>query len=57
MLPSDILLIRDPTFKKYVEMYSKDEDLFFKDFAKAFAKLLELGVPFSSIAKPWYQFW
>lgn len=56
MLPADIALILDPEFKKYVAMYAKDEDLFFKDFAKAFSKLLELGVPFSSI-KPWYQFW
>lgn len=56
MLPSDMILIQDPEFKKYVELYAKDEDLFFKDFAKAFAKLLELGVPFP-VAKPWYQFW
>ena len=54
MLPSDIAMVQDPEFKKYVEMYAKDEDLFFKDFAKAFAKLLELGVPFA--AKPWYKF-
>jgi cytochrome c peroxidase len=29
-----------------VELYAKDEDLFFKDFAAAFSKLLELGVSF-----------
>ena len=52
MLPSDMILVEDPKFKKYVEMYVKDEDLFFKDFAKAFAKLLELGVPFPS--KKWF---
>jgi cytochrome c peroxidase len=58
MLQSDMVLIADPEFKKYVELYAKDETLFFKDFAKAFAKLLELGVPFASIVnKPWYQFW
>lgn len=57
MLPSDIALVQDPDFKKYVELYAKDEDAFFKDFAKAFAKLLELGVPFPEIAKPWYKFW
>jgi len=56
MLPSDIALIQDPAFKKYVELYAKDEDAFFKDFAKAFAKLLELGVPFP-VGKPWWQFW
>ena len=52
MLPSDMILVEDPKFKKYVEMYVKDEDLFFKDFAKAFSKLLELGVPFPS--KKWF---
>jgi len=56
MLPSDIFLMADPEFKKWVEIYAKDEDRFFRDFAKAFAKLLELGVPFASI-KPWYQVW
>lgn len=56
MLPSDMVLIRDPAFKKVVEIYAKDEDEFFKDFASAFSKLLELGVDFPSI-KPWYQFW
>ena len=53
MLPSDIMLIEEPEFKKYVEMYAKDEELFFKDFAKAFSKLLELGVQFP---KPWWKF-
>jgi len=57
MLPSDIALIHDPVFRKYVELYAKDEDAFFKDFAKAFSKLLELGVPFAAVTKPWYQFW
>lgn len=32
-------MIADPEFKKYVEMYAKDEDLFFKDFAAAFGKV------------------
>jgi cytochrome c peroxidase len=56
MLPSDMVLIQDPIFRKYVELYAKDEDVFFKDFAKAFSKLLELGVHFP-LQKPWYQFW
>jgi len=56
MLPSDIALIQDPSFRKIVELYAKDEDAFLKDFAKAFSKLLELGVPFP-VAKPWWQFW
>lgn len=44
MLPADISLLSDPEFKKWVEVYAKDQDRFFRDFAKAFAKLLELGV-------------
>lgn len=58
MLPTDIMLIAEPAFKKWVDVYAKDEDKFFKDFASAFAKLLSLGVPAAAvIAKPWYQFW
>lgn len=57
MLPSDIVLIADPSFKKWVEIYAKDENRFFKDFAKAFAKLLELGCPTLIGGKAWYQFW
>jgi len=43
MLPSDIVLLEDPKFKKWVDVYAKDEALFFKDFSKYFAQLLELG--------------
>lgn len=46
MLPTDLALVQDVQFKKYVEMYSKDEELFFRDFAKAYQKLLELGCKF-----------
>jgi catalase (peroxidase I) len=46
MLPSDMALLQDAEFKKYVIAYSKDEALFFKDFSAAFSKLLELGVNF-----------
>ena len=42
MLPADMALIEDPKFRKYVELYAKDEDLWFKDFSKAFSKLLHL---------------
>ncbi|PNH10843.1 hypothetical protein TSOC_002340 [Tetrabaena socialis] len=31
---------------KWVTLYAKDDEAFFKDFAVAFGKLLELGVPF-----------
>jgi len=56
MLPADLALIQDPEYKKYVELYANDQDLFFKDFAVAFQKLEELGVNFPP-AKPWWKFW
>jgi len=37
------VLIKDPKFKHHVAAYAADEELFFKDFAAAFQKLLELG--------------
>jgi len=46
MLETDLALIKDAKFKKYVEKYAKNQDEFFHDFAVAFAKLLELGVNF-----------
>lgn len=56
MLPADIALIQDSEFKKYVELYAKDENTFFADFAKAFSKLLHLGCACAPIVggKPWY---
>jgi hypothetical protein len=42
-------------FLKFI-VYAKDEDRFFRDFAKGFAKLLELGVPFAAM-KPWWKVW
>ena len=55
MLPSDLALLKDKIFKKQVEVYAKDENLFFADFAKAFQKLEELGVKFQP-ETPVYQF-
>lgn len=46
MLPADMVMIQDPKFRKYCEMYAKDEDLFFKDFTAAWTKLTENGVKF-----------
>ena len=46
MLPSDKALVDDPAMRPWVEKYAADEALFFKDFAAAFSKLLELGVKF-----------
>jgi cytochrome c peroxidase len=51
MLPSDMALVKDKEFKKHVERYAKDNDLFFKDFADVFGRLLELGVPFEKDEK------
>ena len=44
MLPTDIALKLDPSFSPYVKKYADDINTFFKDFATAFAKLLELGI-------------
>ena len=35
MLPSDIALIQDKKMRQYVQMYAKDKELFFKEFAAA----------------------
>ncbi|KAL7496069.1 hypothetical protein ACHAWT_006359 [Skeletonema menzelii] len=43
MLPTDLVLIQDDEFKKYVSVYAKDQAKFFADFSKAFNKLEELG--------------
>ncbi|CAF3056896.1 unnamed protein product [Rotaria sp. Silwood2] len=46
MLPTDMALFQDPDFKQYVLDYANDQNLFSKNFASAFEKLLELGVNF-----------
>ncbi len=43
---SDLALIQDAEFKKYVVEYAKDNDKFKNDFAAAWKKLIEFGVPF-----------
>lgn len=43
-------LIKDKDFKKHVERYAKDSQVFFKEFSDVMVKLLELGVPF--VSKP-----
>ncbi|RCH86202.1 heme peroxidase [Rhizopus stolonifer] len=55
MLPAEISMYNDKEFKKYFDLYAKDEDKFFKDFAAAFKKLVELGVPFEGNEKV-YEF-
>ncbi|KAI1277014.1 peroxiredoxin [Xylaria sp. FL0933] len=44
MLPTDMSLLSDPSFRVWVERYAEDKELFFKDFTAVFAKLLELGI-------------
>ncbi|KAI1458675.1 heme peroxidase [Annulohypoxylon moriforme] len=44
MLPTDMSLLSDPEFRPWVKKYAEDKELFFEDFAKVFAKLLELGI-------------
>ncbi|XP_042512474.1 L-ascorbate peroxidase 2, cytosolic-like [Macadamia integrifolia] len=42
-LPTDTVLIEDPSFRPFVEKYAKDEDAFFADYAEAHLQLSELG--------------
>lgn len=46
MLPADLALLEDAAFATHVRAYAADGELFFRDFAAAFRKLEELGVPF-----------
>ncbi len=43
MLHTDMALTWDPSFRKYVEIYAKDEERWMKDFAKYYQQLNELG--------------
>uniref|UniRef100_A0A2N9J3V3 L-ascorbate peroxidase n=1 Tax=Fagus sylvatica TaxID=28930 RepID=A0A2N9J3V3_FAGSY len=42
-LPTDKALIEDPEFLRYVELYAREEDAFFTDYAISHKKLSELG--------------
>jgi cytochrome c peroxidase len=33
----------DENFSQYVKLYAKDQEAWYRDFAAAFSKLLELG--------------
>ncbi|KAJ6805772.1 putative L-ascorbate peroxidase 6, chloroplastic [Iris pallida] len=46
VLPTDAALFDDPSFKVYAEKYAEDQDVFFKDYAEAHAKLSNLGAKF-----------
>lgn len=49
---ADMALIWDKKFKPYVVEYAGNEEKFSADFASAFSKLLELGVPFDAPGSP-----
>jgi len=51
MLPSDMAIKTDPAFRKVAEEYAADEQLFFKEFAEFFGKLLGNGCPKGSSDK------
>ncbi|KAI8641216.1 heme peroxidase [Parasitella parasitica] len=51
MLPIEITMLEDDKLKPYFELYAKDTAAFFKDFANAFKKLIELGIPFTGDEK------
>ncbi|KAF9977377.1 heme peroxidase [Modicella reniformis] len=55
MLPADMALLKDKEFKKWVEVYAKDEQRFFEDFSKATTKLFEMGCVFDENSKV-YEF-
>jgi len=41
-------LIKDKNFRKHVDRYANDVEVFFKEFSDVIVKLFELGVPFTS---------
>lgn len=43
MLPTDLVLLKDKEFAKWVKVYGKDAKKFDEDFTAAFQKLEELG--------------
>ena len=47
MLPTDMALIKDKEFRKHVERYAKDDQVFFSVFRDVVIKLFELGGPFN----------
>mgnify|MGYP000511516733 CR=1 FL=1 len=41
---SEPALTKDPKFKPWVELYARDQDAFFRDFASAYGKLLGMSM-------------
>eukprot|EP00270_Netrium_digitus_P014214 TRINITY_DN47_c0_g1_i2.p1 TRINITY_DN47_c0_g1~~TRINITY_DN47_c0_g1_i2.p1 ORF type:complete len:446 (+),score=80.95 TRINITY_DN47_c0_g1_i2:77-1339(+) len=46
VLPTDAVLLEDPSFKEYAEKYAADEGAFFEDYSESHRKLSELGAKF-----------
>ena len=44
VMPSDQALVEDESMRPWVELYARDKDRFFEDYAKAHHKLSELGM-------------
>jgi catalase (peroxidase I) len=44
MLPTDISLLKDPIYRPMVYAFARDNQYWFREFAQAYGKLLELGV-------------
>ncbi|KAF2848962.1 class II peroxidase [Plenodomus tracheiphilus IPT5] len=56
MLPTDMEIVKDKSFRKYAELYANDNEAFFKDFSEAVTTLFELGVPFQQPEDQRYVF-
>lgn len=54
MLPTDMALMTDEKMVPWVTLYAKDRKRWEADFAVAFCKLQELGVPAFQRGKPLY---
>lgn len=39
-IPTDVVLTLDPEFRKWVEVYANDQQLFFRNFSSAYTKLV-----------------
>lgn len=52
MLPTDVALLQDKEFRKWVELYAKDDKIFAQDFAAVWKKLTEAG--FKAEKKGWW---
>lgn len=51
MLPTDMSLVQDKSFRPHVERYADSNEEFFADFSTVVTRLFELGVPFTSKAE------